>query len=220
MKSKFILLSHQRCGTHMVGSALKQHPYLDFHDYELLIYDGTPEQYKDHFVGWHQANEDGIIVHVDRIMNSYPLFLYFLQHKHNFKILHIHRENVLERCASEILANQTQIWRSSQHQPNNITIEVPPKTLFKLYLKYKSQNELVQFLNFPCIYHILYEEVVANMSLIFKKIQQFLEIPIHPIEPSTIKQICVPMHILIDNYDDLQLMFQNTALHKYFNHSR
>jgi len=219
---KFILLSHQRSGTHMLGSALSTHPNLKFIDVEVILHLNSQKR-GEYFHKWYydknNNNYDGIIIQTSQVIQSKHLLIELLKHKNDINIVHLYRQNVLAKLVSGMIAKKTNKWRvynTDKFDEYNGTIHVHPQHLSQTHMRYQGELAFVEMLNMSSIYRVQYEELIENPNM-FNELQKFLDLKIMNIKPLTIKQINRPLHIIVKNYHELKKIFLNTKLQGCFN---
>ena len=138
------------------------------------------------------------------------------------KLIFLHRRNLLRRRVSEAVAERTQHWRTAA-TPIRPTIEPFHIRLTKdggFYTDVESYWKLLDVAKTKLKHmdqiDVYYEDVIAEPTSEFARIQQFLGLePIKDIRPRTQKQAVRPMRELVANYDQIVRTFTGTYMEEY-----
>ena len=138
----FIVRSFPRCGTHMVRTALCQHPKLHCHD-EIFnhhtvdlddIKERGPAGNLDHFLNGPNV---GCVMHAytekERFKGSeihHEAWDYVAEHQDKYQVFVLFRRDWVRRMASVAVSRQTKRWhdwRSQSNRPARPAVEIHPE---------------------------------------------------------------------------------------------
>jgi len=152
-------------------------------------------------------------------LTTYPELLDYLRF-HNFKVIHIVRNNFLKIHISRIRAKQTGLYvtRDLQHQ-NKIT--VPPESLLTDLDKIKNQNrQLCLYLDRMELnsYTVEYESLQQARANVLKKIMNFLNVDNSIVlSPKSIKITSDDLSKVIENYSEISSLLKNSEHERFLN---
>ncbi len=220
---KFLILSSPRSGTHMLRTALNNHPKIvcqsemfnpDFiisEDYDVTASDDHILQnhiFKDYADG---VDAVGFILHRSRArFGDWPDLWNKLEANKDIKIILLHRENLLRRYLSH------QVMRAKRTGSDI----VQKFTAFELANEFaEMQQELIDFTERFAGHSILkisYEDLCGDYCDTIGKVQNYLGLERRDIQPSTSKNTSVPLSEAISNYEKLRQKFSKTLWADYF----
>jgi len=146
-----------------------------------------------------------------------------LCHEKNVKIIHMNRFNKVKAVISKINAKQlydkSGYWNLYQEEDR-----VPPK-LFEISSvdelikeREKLDRELSDYvleLNLPTL-KVTYEELLLDKEKILKKVFEFLNVPVKPVETKTIKHTDDDLRKVILNFEELKNHYVETPYFEMF----
>jgi LPS sulfotransferase NodH len=139
----------------------------------------------------------------------------------DLRVIHLHRQNLLEQIASARLARATKQWVVWDEQ--GLPAEQPkihlPVAVVQAFFVDQSRNLkfIAEHFRSHRYLRVSYEELVSNFAAHYEEIQQFLELTIHPVpKPRTLKQSRLRMRDAIENYAELQGAFAHTPWADFF----
>lgn len=118
-----------------------------------------------------------------------------------WRIIHLHRENLLDRLISEKLANSSNNWNHNEYQ-NQITVSMPE--LESSYaISMASQSWANDFFRNNPVCNMTYEELELNREKSCDILQDFLGITRKPLKTFMKKQRIGNQSKFVSNYKDL-----------------
>lgn len=141
-----------------------------------------------------------------------------LKEQSDLHIIHIKRKNILRTHLSRENAVKTGQWVNTNGKETHIhTYKLDYDALIRDFVQTRQweQQADIFFKTHPKL-EVFYEELSENTNEEIRKIQQFLELPDHPVQAQTFKQIQRPLCEIIENYEDLKSKFKNTEWEAFF----
>ena len=254
--STFILLSHERSGSHFVGEYLALHSGLKvfdevcnphavpphereesvfrhLHDYlarhpDLLLRHDFDRHYawvESYFLHLSelagQAGASHAVVdikygHIHRFEQHWwqsidrPLLFWFCQWS-GIRVIHLHRENVVEACVSMSISGQSQIWHSWQkgaaekRKPQGVRVDVK-QVIERCHSLVVQRNLVETWLRDVQALSMTYERVAAGLpdGPAASELSAFLGLP--RTAPAEFQHARLPrtMAEVVENYDELR----------------
>ncbi len=213
---RFLILTSPRCGTHMLCSALAQHPGIVSHsevfnpDYgvDAPIEETTPEEtILNEFVFYdYPSSIDAVGFALHRggaRFGRWPTLWQRLERDPDLHIISLSRVHLLGRYVSYRLMRE----RQDRSEPRIITPE-------ELQTDFRIQETTVsafdeRFAQHP-ILRVKYEQMVDNWEDQILRIQEFLGVPPRPLKPTTVPNRGLYYRRVIENYDELVQHFKGT----------
>ncbi len=144
-----------------------------------------------------------------------------LQELADLRIIHLHRQNLLEQIASARLAQATKQWIVSHE--SDLPVDPPkihlPVSRVEAFFADQSRNLklIAEHFRSHRYLRLSYEDLVSDFAQRYEEVQQFLSLTIHaPPPPRTIKQSRQRMPDAIENYGELKAAFVNTPWAGFF----
>jgi hypothetical protein len=223
----FVLLSFPRCGTHMLRSALNNHPDIICHN-EIFNTDVIPEAdivakgaAKLYFE--HTGDHEGFTVHGYTPSESFRTgeltqSLWPVLQEEKPTIIVLDRLDLLRRCISASQAQVTKRWQVSRTQNQAVTLA--PLTLkpaavqwgIDTALKARAQRETL----FPDAHVFWYEQLVTYWERPLAEIQRLIGVVPRDVYPTTAKIDKRPIVQTVSNYRELKDHFADTEYAKWF----
>lgn len=215
-KTNYIIITHARSGSHMIGSYLDSHPEISFKDdvFNSVNQMECDNRYRDYL----SQTGDADIIKGFRIpyrkmnSNNNDIWQKIVSNK-QFKIIHWQRSNLLRTYISWAIAKKTKAWMGNKTQPEldekriSLKFSEFEKWITKIItLQQKSEYEFRNHVSFT----VCYEDFLADKNKM-KEILHFLEVdPDVALITEFRKQNPEPLDQLIINYDEFAASFQNT----------
>jgi len=220
---KFMILSSPRSGTHMLRTALNNHPQIVCHSEmfnpDFIISEDYDVSASDHQILQEEIFKDyadsvdavGFILHRSRArFGDWPDLWRKLQADKNIKIILLHRNNLLRRHLSH------QVMRAKKTHKDVIQTF----SAFELAKEFSAmQQELVDFSERFAAHSILkisYEDMCNDYQETIGKVQNYLGLERRDIQPSISKNESMPLSEAISNYAKLKQKFSTTVWADYF----
>lgn len=154
---------------------------------------------------------------------SLPQFKHLAEHIRNdvsIKIIHLTRDNLLERYVSQYIAVHVNKFFNTQkkdHLPAPVTIRLHPKECKKEFdFTSQRQQKHRAFFSRHAVLEISYEDLVQRSQQTLFLIQDFLEVEQRELKTGQLKLQRNPMSKVLENYDELNAYFAETAYARYF----
>jgi len=212
----FIILASSRKGTHLIETAISQHPDILSHgqmlsnigkEYQVpesraelvaRLFDG-PLPVAVVSLAWGQANDP-------------PTGLWDELRTRNVGVIYLHRRNMLRWYVSWRLAKATGEWISSHSStPPNIQIAVDPAIcLAEIQADWQREMESREWFANQSSLHLWYEDITRNFDAEIARIQRFLEVQALCLRPTCYKQQTRPLSDVIANYAMLCEVWRGT----------
>ena len=133
-------------------------------------------------------------------------------------VLHIKRENILRTHLSRIQAEQSGSWvnisgSTEKHKP--VTLD-PMDCLNDFEQTRKWETDADLFFQGHPVMQISYEQLSEDYETVLHDTQQFLGLPIQPVQPQTYKQSKLSLSMAIKNYWALKDHFADTPWAGFF----
>jgi LPS sulfotransferase NodH len=124
----------------------------------------------------------------------------------NVKVIHLKRENLLDRYLSHQLADRYKEWVTYKKKPctslEPLTLNI--KDCIKdFHRTIRFQGETDDFFNDNPKYEIIYEDIVDNLVRVSKRLLNFLGVDFKELSAKSIKQQTKKRFEIIANYEDL-----------------
>ena len=222
--TRFVILFVERAGSTYLTTLLKSHPDVNAVTEKLSAMRaeglGADEQLKwtreyllPPFVGRNRAI--GFKSKQTDILDPEG-FASILQ-SYGCRIIQLQRQNSVKAVISTI--NAKRLWENSGHwnlleeKNRQPAMDVDPDefdTLLKIREKWDTDLEqYVQQLNLPTC-QLYYEDLLQNESHFLKKIFDFLDVPLKPVQGKTIKHTSDNLREVITNFEKLRSQYKNT----------
>jgi LPS sulfotransferase NodH len=240
--NRFIILCHQRSGSTLLVLALRQNPRA-FVQGELL---GDNEEQKQRWFNvdgryFRGPDDDAVAFLRDCFFASHPSALaigFKLMHYHaragraaavwdylasetGIRIIHLHRENLLETVVSDLVANRSGQWSVPVNHSEGIR-DVPPfsielKDCRRRFQELETWRDSArsQFAHHPFL-EVRYEDLTADFAGTLDRVWAFLETPPHPAKQRLIKQAHLPLRQQIENFEELRSSFAGSRWERFF----
>ena len=240
--TKFIILGRSRTGSNFLRGLLNSHPAVivlgeifrnrDAIDFDhpqfpttnsvMKIYQQDPCRFLEKIVFRKiPANYKALgfkLFYYHANENPFAKIWSTLKEQSNLHIIHIKRKNILRTHLSRENAVKTGQWVNTNGKENHLqTYTLDYDALLNDFVQTRrwEQQADIFFSAHPKL-EVIYEELSANTDEEIHKIQQFLDLPDHPVQPQTFKQIQRPLYEIIENYEDLKTKFKNTEWEAFF----
>lgn len=211
----WLIMSYPRCGTHMLATALNNHPDLRCYG---EVFNPTTSYGKHNFatvqqvfeVGWPDKHT-GFAVHslIDRpgcpatMLPDMAGYSSFWEHIPDYTpTIFIQRKNALARYVSHIMAISTGVWNSTGTDGTPEDIYAPVHVdirEFEYDMKYSQECYDSAAMYFKYGIRVYYEDMLNDWDTVMETVQTYLHVPYVPVKPDTIK-LALPLRETIDNY--------------------
>lgn len=198
-----MIISHPRCGTHMVRTALNNHP--DIHCLSEIVNPDAKIQWLYELQRLERAKHVGMCIHKEH-PNS-EMILRKAQNK-GCTFIRLTRENVGLAYVSRAIAKRVNRWHVNDIK-QKLEIE---KQLIQNPIKIdrieminkinETKKEFAVWLFGWKYLHITYEELIAPNSDALERIQKYIGVTPQKIEPRTVKQ-SYDLTKVISNYEEI-----------------
>lgn len=240
--TKFIILGRSRTGSNFLRGLLNSHPKvlvlgeifrnkdtIDFDHPEyfcsekiLHIYQNDPEKFLNTVVfrkipAEYQALGFKLFYY-HAAESPYSLIWDRLKELSDLHIIHIKRKNILRTHLSRENAVKTGQWvNTNGKETQTQSYRLDYESLKKDFVQTRQwEDEADNFFSAHPKIEVIYEELSHNTEQEVNKIQRFLNLPEHPVQAQTYKQIQKPLSEIIENYDELKLKFRDTEWAVFF----
>ncbi len=168
---------------------------------------------------------------------GFKLFYFHPKHEHqkivwqylkeieNLKIIHLTRKNILHTYVSHEIAFRTDRWtlladdKDDRNRYLSEPIILDYQECLDKFKKIRSwETEYSNFFDLPTqgYYNLVYEELVSNLERETNRLQEFLGVQKHLLNPKTKKRNQKPIREIVANYDRLKEQFQNSCWSEFF----
>ncbi|MBA2114996.1 glycosyltransferase [Bremerella alba] len=224
---RFALISHPRCGTHMLRTMLMQHPGVDIHD--EIFNDESPktEAYRQmttsqvlHGLGGSPRGAmPGFLLHLVHGVGPWSDVWQKLADDPEFRFIALKRRNHLARFVSMAKASQLRHWQvyRDEEVPKTSPVYVDPLEFEQDCYAYDERWNLFESL-VPQQQRLTvwYEELDEEPEVPWRSITNHLQLDDLPCpEPKTIK-VGDELRSEIANYEQLENYFKNSPLEACF----
>ena len=132
------------------------------------------------------------------------------------RIVHLRRDNLLDRYLSHALAKRSNEWIALEDQPEhyNGTVTLDPKHCFESFVlsRWYQDEAAGLFADHPLL-DISYEQLCDDLEQQSGRLQEFLSLRHHPLCSDTKKQRHRPKREMISNYDQLKASLADGLKH-------
>ena len=213
---RFLILSSPRCGTHMLRSALGEHPALvclsevfnpDF-IMDAPFREDTPEQtiLDEHVFCAYPGGIDAVGFALHRAgarFGRWPTLWQRLERDRDLRVISLSRLDLFGRYLS---------YRQMREKTDRSAARVV--TPEELQAEFRIQETLVSAFDERFAHHPLlelkYEQLIDDWDAQMRRIQEFLGVETMPLRARTKKNERVPPRDLVENYDELVTHFTGT----------
>lgn len=215
-KSNFIIITHPRSGAHLLISLLNSHPNIESNDevFNKLNVDECKLLYNEYLdTDKDSTNLKGFKIPYNYYDSKKNDIWDKAKKNADFKIIHLHRANLLRAYVSNEIAKKTETWYGTNNQPNlndkRIKIEVTD------CLKWINNTVNKQIISeFDFRHHksftLTYENFLFDKNKI-NDLYRFLDVdPNHTPDTPMKKQNPEPLEQLIINYKEFEESFLNS----------
>lgn len=218
--TKFLIIGHPRTGTSLL------HTYLNSHWNVLSLNEPLTHTTDSSFLFKKQSKLIKAVgfKYFYEYMNDEMKknILIELLKSNTIKIIKINRKNYLRTYVSRCIAEKTNEWSSTsgkQYSVENKKVNVTKEACLHAFDAYrkdelKTQAVLTQY--GAAIFEIEYNVLVAEPAKTMFAIQEFLGLSQQMPESLLVRQNAEPLHMLIENYNDLKKSFLGTAFEIFF----
>jgi LPS sulfotransferase NodH len=240
----FIILGRSRTGSNLLRGLLNDHPNIVvlgelFQNQEEIgwAYPG----YAQDSVELERFRNQPIEFLEQKVFRNFPsrisavgfkIFYYHAQHNNwlpvwpylrdqsNLHIIHIKRRNILKTHLSKLRADHTNIWvdtngKNKTMKPFSVCLDFNEcQNVFSQTRTWEKEYDLY-FNGHPCL-EIYYEDLAQNHSDEMKRVQNFLNVELRPVEPQTHKQSHRKLKDTIANYSEIKEQFSGTEWAPFF----
>ena len=154
---------------------------------------------------------------------SLPQFKHLAEHIRNdlsIKIIHLTRDDLLERYVSQYIAVHVNNFFNTQKEDHllaPVTIRLRPKECQKEFdFTSQRQKQYRAFFSRHVVLEISYEDLVQRSQQTLAIIQDFLGVEQRELKTGQLKLQRNPMSKVLENYDELNAFFAETAYARYF----
>jgi len=204
------MLASSRKGTHLLDTALAQHP-------EIMVYDqpfsghGSGSPYHPELAGDALANlifaGRAVVILCLGWMNARgrnPDFWDELRMR-GVGVIHLHRRNMLRWHVSCLLALAGNQWISlDKPKPTTCKIQIDIGALRRaIYRDLREERQAARFFQGHRQLHLWYEDMTAHYDAQIVRIQSFLGVTPQLLRPTCYKQQVRPLSDVIENYGEL-----------------
>jgi LPS sulfotransferase NodH len=238
----FIVLGRSRVGSNLLRGLLNAHPRIVafgevFRDIRDLDWDHT---------GYFQSPSTRLLVEHDparfletRLLGRYPravkavgfkLFYYharagaqaavwpWLRNRREVRVIHLKRGNLLETHVSRKRAALTGNWVNTSGQPDTaVSLTLDYEEVLKDFEQtraWEAECDLA-FANHPLL-QLQYEQLASDYQSEARRLETFLGVEPHVVQPSTFRQSTQSLSATISNYHELKGRFADTPWSGFF----
>lgn len=240
--TKFIILGRSRTGSNFLRGLLNSHPAVIvlgeiFRNQDAIDFDHPQFPTTKSIMRIYQQDPSRFLekivfrkIPANYMALGFKLFYYHanenpfkkvwsnLKERSDLHIIHIKRKNILRTHLSRENAVKTGQWvNTSGKEIHFQTYKLDYDSLLHDFVQTRQweQQADIFFSAHPKL-EVIYEELSENTDQEIRKIQQFLDLPDHRVQPQTFKQIQRPLYEIIENYEDLKSKFKNTEWAVFF----
>ena len=223
---KFLLLTCPRSGTHMLKSSLEANAHIvcltemfnpDYIQGKYDYDDKFPaKKVLNNYIYCDRSSEIkavGFCHHrIGAKFGNWPKLLNILRDMEDIYIISLSRQNLLRRYLS-VQLQQIKDLDNVELQP--ITFDYD-----RLLQDFERQRKVIaqfnhRFRNHP-ILQVTYENLCTDYEQVTTKIQEFLGVPIAPVQPGTGRRNTPSLANFVTNYDQLKAKFSGTEWSDFF----
>jgi len=241
---RFVIFSHQRCGSTLLISTLKSHPNIHCYSevfnraFPMLFTEGI-DHHSPWVMGYRERDPLGFLNQF--IFDSYSVdinavgFKIFPEHFDDYRFLavvdhlisdpdvvlfHLRRQSKLAILVSLKRAQKTGIWSNPNGQiqkvvPIQLSVAECESFFKKMEAEERRVDDMLQVRK--DVYQLVYEDFVSDISESFLNVQQILGVKARTLEISLKKQNMQKIADSIVNFDELKLAFADSRWADYFN---
>jgi LPS sulfotransferase NodH len=222
----FLLATRGRSGSHMLQTALQQHPQLQCHG-ELFNPKQTPDKRR-----WARGTLPA--VYVQRLLTEAPEGIrrvgfigHYQQVRRDTRILpalrqakpHViilYRKNMLAQYVSHVIARRTRRWTTTAPAPTTQKVIVTPAGAFGYFRENRRwiEDDKRAWRQYPQLV-VTYEDLLQHWDDVMQRIFAFLEVPPQPVAPVTCRQEHRRLSEIITNYADLSRALRRTEFARF-----
>lgn len=224
----FVIRSYPRCGTHMIRTALEQHPEIAcFNEVFNPDHSGAERIERLGAQGLYDAHtgpKTGFVVHgytgLEKFAQSTKTTeLWPIIEKERPTLIIVEREDLLRRCFSVYQARTTQRWHVWKSNVGQNKLGCPKiqhhEVEWQLKCALASRKEGRQ--RFSWANFFTYEQIVDNWRDCMNQIQSLIGVDdVLPLAPKTAKQDRRPIQEMVSNYRELKDLFARTEYAQWF----
>lgn len=212
MRTRFLIASRARTGSHMLDSALRQHSDITcfdeaarkFRDKGFL----TTQQILDRVYSPSIRSCTGMILH-DFQGNSQlqrDLRERIRSEVNPLRVIILRRDNYLAKYVSGRVAGRIGRWNVRREKDRRPIpqFEIVWEDLLSKFCSFEdSYTKDVLFWEGTNSMRLSYEDMVENYDEVMTRVQTFLDVPLKPIKPITLKLTNKPLREIVLNYDSV-----------------
>lgn len=238
----FVVLGRSRVGSNLLRSLLNAHPNVVafgevFRDVKALDWDHT---------GYFQQSATTAMVATDpvgfvggRIFGRYPrdvhavgfkLFYYharegrpadvwpWLLERHNIKVIHLKRRNLLQTHVSRKRAALTGRWVNTSGEPDKaVMVRLDYDEVVADFEQTRAwETECDRLFAGHSLIQMEYERLASDFHAEARRVEAFLGVEPRAIQPSTFQQSTQPLAATVANYHELKARFADTPWIAFF----
>lgn len=243
---RFLVTCPARTGSTMLNWFLRSHPELCVHgevlapsgqmnlfgiDYRVgpplegvlrTIRDRDPAAFLRDFV-WQAGERAGVGFkgkYEELLRPEYAGVLDYIHGETRIRVLHLWRENLLERYLSQYLAvNVYGMYNVVQggQSPSQTVVSLSPEDCEADFQRTERRRAKFRSLfgSHPVL-ELTYEDLLASQGPTLGAVQQFLGVEERPLETKTLRMRTRPLRATIHNYDELADAFRDTPYGRFF----
>ncbi|WP_263784439.1 sulfotransferase [Salinibacter grassmerensis] len=146
----------------------------------------------------------------------------YLAEETDIAIIHLTRENLLKQKVSAQLAKKTGHWGAGatggvNEDDAEPTVSLNPKHCYEDFeAKRQMQEQIEERFSDHRLLAVTYEQLVENRNQMLRHVQEFIDVPIRPLQTETEKQRKRPLSRVIENYDVLRREMKRTPWIRFF----
>ncbi len=240
--TRFIILGRSRIGSNFLRSLLNDHPHVEaygeiFRNQEAMDWDHVGQLQTERMHRELLSNPVEFVNH--RVFRRYPketaavgfkIFYYhardpnwltiwpYLQAETDIHVIHMKRRNILRTHLSRKRAEITDNWVNTSGQKESApTVTLDYEECLADFQRTRAyEEEYDRFFSAHPLYELIYEELAADQAAKMQGVQEFLQLPIHPVQPGIYKQSHKPLSQAITNYHELKKKFTGSPWESFF----
>lgn len=143
----------------------------------------------------------------------------YFENQKDLKIIHLKRENLLRRFLSLKKAYLTNEWRRTtpNREMKKMAITLSYEECLQDFVKTReNQDKYDACFKEHSKIDLIYENLLQDRKSEMKRVQEFLNIGVESLQPSTYKQSHQPLSEEISNYFELKERFHSTPWESFF----
>lgn len=226
MAVRAILLANSRAGTHIVKTALAQHPDVLSHEQRLRWPDFHPtDTGKELFDRLFVTHKRAVVLPLDfgAGSNTHPGFWDELSSQ-KVRVIHLRRWNMVKWFVSLKLAESTNRWiAGAQPERPTETVTIDYRELLRTsFAIWRKQRQADRYLREHQAMYLWYEQLSDPKvyQTAMAAVQRFLEVAVMDLRPTCFKQESRPLREIVTNYTELARCLVGSPFEMYLDEAK